>query len=35
MDEFLQSSSIDTDKSSWHPGANVETTGRRVPLPLA
>jgi radical SAM protein with 4Fe4S-binding SPASM domain len=35
MDAFLRSPAIDTDKPSWHPGANVETTGRRVPLPLA
>jgi radical SAM protein with 4Fe4S-binding SPASM domain len=35
MDEFLQTSSIDTCKPSGHPGANVEARGRRVPLPLA
>jgi radical SAM protein with 4Fe4S-binding SPASM domain len=35
MDEFLRVSSTDTNAPHWHPGANVEATGRRVPLPLA
>jgi radical SAM protein with 4Fe4S-binding SPASM domain len=35
MDEFLQSSSADPGGATWHPGANVEATGRRMPLPLA
>jgi MoaA/NifB/PqqE/SkfB family radical SAM enzyme len=35
MNEFLGSASVDSPERPWHPGANVETTGRRVPLPLA
>ena len=35
MDEFLQSATSESGATSWHPGANVEASARRVPLPLA